>query len=264
MINKLTETQKDLVGALVGLARATEGNFDKLTEYTPQIMIKSLSALLENSTENVLMLTEKVKGEKYRIVPDCSTCQSPCGRTFDYDLSLLKNDDSAVVTFKDILLSLVTALGYFSNLADANRYTADEKGLYKYLFFIGLHDAEPDYYPSVIFECANEVSMAMAACFDMSQDNIYKAHNTDSYVSVSGELIKNNLNNYYGALALASQKGEMAKFNLSWNDPLQTALSFAIGEMALSCTVNLSHSRENNIDESVSQYLVDNYNIISD
>ena len=64
-----------LIGALIGLARATDGNTVR-TEETGRLMWAGLAALRKNAHQT---LVEKIHAEKRILAPDCATCGAPCG-----------------------------------------------------------------------------------------------------------------------------------------------------------------------------------------
>ena len=78
--------QDELTGALICLARAVDGS-TAISKRTGQIIIEGLFTTVTNvnfddaSIENMI---QKVRAEKERLVPDCSKCQSPCGKTDEY------------------------------------------------------------------------------------------------------------------------------------------------------------------------------------
>ena len=87
------ELRKELLGALIGLAK-TCGNNPK-TEHTDRIIIEGLVAVHTESFEEEMLKKklEMVRQEKHIVAPNCSTCASPCGNTSEYDLELLNEDE---------------------------------------------------------------------------------------------------------------------------------------------------------------------------
>ena len=97
----------ELLGAAVGLVRAADSN-SRTDEGTFALLIKAFSLLKQfaeavcsadtvgeteaEMTQAELLKSklpeavEKIHAEKYRLVPDCSSCAAPCGRTEDYDV----------------------------------------------------------------------------------------------------------------------------------------------------------------------------------
>lgn len=89
-----------LIGALIGLARATDGNTVR-TEETGRLMRAGLAALRKNAHQT---LVEKIHTEKRILAPDCATCGAPCGKTADYDIKQWKNEAEPVQEQKWMLL----------------------------------------------------------------------------------------------------------------------------------------------------------------
>ena len=77
----------DLVGALIGLVRATDGMVN-MTENTFNITLDGLRMLgtdERSDSDEIQSMIDRVHIDKHTLVPDCSVCGSPCGRTEDYD-----------------------------------------------------------------------------------------------------------------------------------------------------------------------------------
>ena len=80
--------QDELTGALIGLARAVDGA-ETISKRTGQVIIEGLFTTVTNvSFDNTAIekTIRKVRAEKERLVPDCGRCQSPCGKTDEYDM----------------------------------------------------------------------------------------------------------------------------------------------------------------------------------
>ena len=85
--------QDELTGALIGLARAVDGA-ETISKRTGQVIIEGLFTTVTNvSFDNAAIenMIRKVRAEKERLVPDCGRCQSPCGKTDEYDMQQLWN-----------------------------------------------------------------------------------------------------------------------------------------------------------------------------
>lgn len=93
-----------LLSALVGLARATEGNEDKLNESTFLLITSALLAD-ETDAETENLLYTRLREEKKRLVPDCFFCTASCGRNEDYDVSNLENNSADIREMKIQILS---------------------------------------------------------------------------------------------------------------------------------------------------------------
>ena len=98
--------QDKLTGALIGLARATEGNTQP-TENTYKLLIKGLFTTVTNVNFNeatIQALIDEVHAEKESLVPSCSTCASPCGRNDDYNMAGLWDADEDIRSLKSLIL----------------------------------------------------------------------------------------------------------------------------------------------------------------
>ena len=78
--------QDELIGALIGLARATEGTSPTKEIY--QTIIQGLTKYnaIDISDDEVRDLIQDVRSKKKLLVPECSKCQAPCGRNDEYDM----------------------------------------------------------------------------------------------------------------------------------------------------------------------------------
>ena len=68
------ELQDKLTGALIGLARATEGNEELVTEEADKLVIESLFTTVTNvnfNNDTISKLMEQIEKEKNRLVPNC-------------------------------------------------------------------------------------------------------------------------------------------------------------------------------------------------
>lgn len=96
-----------LLGALIGLAKSTANTAP--VESTLETLVDGL-ALLYREKENLCVeddannsalnceltqMTDRVHKEKFKLVPDCALCQSPCGNTSDYDASLFRESQAS-------------------------------------------------------------------------------------------------------------------------------------------------------------------------
>ena len=112
------EIQDKLTGAIIGLARATEGNEHMVTDSTAAVIVEGLFATLTNvnfDSTDLLGLIGKVEIEKKKLVPDCFHCASPCGRTNDYDLSKLWNADEDIRSLKSLVLFGIRGIAAYAD-----------------------------------------------------------------------------------------------------------------------------------------------------
>ena len=124
-----TEETRPVLGALIGLARATEGNEHKLLPFTYELCCSALLAMELSNDRTSDIFLQQLHEEKFRIVPDCAVCQSPCGRTFDYDGDLTPAK-------LDLLTALVDAVRN-SACVDGDCHILQPFVLYKALFALG-------------------------------------------------------------------------------------------------------------------------------
>jgi len=71
---------KKLLGELVGVARATEGNEHLISESVTGIVTVLLAANVLTEGQYTVY-SSKIHGAKRKMVPDCFLCARPCGRT---------------------------------------------------------------------------------------------------------------------------------------------------------------------------------------
>ena len=122
--------QDELTGALIGLARSMDDT-TMISQNTWRIIIEGLFTTVTNvSFDNTAIenMIQKVRTEKERLVPNCSNCQAPCGRTEEYDMQKLWNDDEDIRSLRQLIiygLKGISAyghqareLGYFSDAVD--------------------------------------------------------------------------------------------------------------------------------------------------
>lgn len=96
-------TDYKLIAALVGLARAAEGNEDILTQDSHKLITDCLLAS-EIDTEKLL---GKIDEEKRRLIPMCYGCSSPCGKNSSWNLTAFEKEPEELRRVKeDIILAL--------------------------------------------------------------------------------------------------------------------------------------------------------------
>ena len=135
--------QDKLTGALIGLARSTEGNEVLVTPEINKLVIEALFATLTNvnfNDEELNRLIERVYEAKMHLVPECSHCVNACGRNDDYDMELIWNDEEDVRSLKSLILFGIRGLAAYAYHAEILGYRDKEipDFLYKALFAIGM------------------------------------------------------------------------------------------------------------------------------
>ncbi len=128
----------ELLGALVGLARASDSN-PNVTDDTYALFGESLALPEDCLPERLRVQIDAVRAEKRRISPDCAVCMNPCGRTADYDLSRMGENGEEVLALKNRLLdeaSRIAAELQAARLRGEAR-PADERFLCEIMFRVG-------------------------------------------------------------------------------------------------------------------------------
>lgn len=106
--------QNQLLGALIGLSRAANGNEDIITPETDRLLLGALSALSGGSDTAKRAFILRIHTEKARLAPGCSICPSPCGRTADWDIGELNLEGERTRALKLTILShLIDAAAAF-------------------------------------------------------------------------------------------------------------------------------------------------------
>ena len=137
----VAKLQDELTGALIGLARATDGGMSGNAD-TWQLMIEGLFTTVTNVSfhEKTLQeLIDRVHQEKAKLLPGCSGCASACGRSGDYDMNLLWDAQEDVRSLKSLILFGVRGMAAYAHHAMVLGYTDDEVNRFfaKALFAIG-------------------------------------------------------------------------------------------------------------------------------
>ena len=100
-----------LVGELIGLARATEGNEHLITPSTNRTTEEVLCAVATDAPPHRLQqLLEQVDAEKRKMVPMCYQCAASCGRTNSYSLAALAEASAEIRQLKLQILETISAL----------------------------------------------------------------------------------------------------------------------------------------------------------
>ena len=123
--------RQQLLGALIGLARATDGNEHLITQEVTQILLECLYAdpVTQDAYDSYL---SKVENAKRSMVPDCFLCANPCGKNSAYELSGLEHQPEQIRNAKyDILRTLMETEW-------SRPDSAMERELYRGLITIGL------------------------------------------------------------------------------------------------------------------------------
>ena len=138
---EVAELQDQLTGALVGLSRAVD-NAPDTNEGTWRLMIEGLFTTVTNVNFNektIRDLIDRVHAEKARLVPNCYSCTSRCGRNDDYDMHLLWSAQEDVRSLKSLILFGVRGMAAYAHHAMVLGYADEEVNRFfgKALFAVG-------------------------------------------------------------------------------------------------------------------------------
>lgn len=137
--------QDELTGALIGLARAIDdpalAYAETWTIMTEGLMATALDACISDATlvhdaypddATIEALIRKVRAEKERLAPGCSSCTAPCGRTADYDMQALWTAEEEVRALKLRILADLREIA--SHIAHAPAQQDEETDVYPLLY----------------------------------------------------------------------------------------------------------------------------------
>lgn len=123
-----------LLGELIGIARAVDGNEHLLRPATDALLREGLSAAADPAAdlEYLNVLLQRITDEKRALVPGCFACAAPCGRTAAYDMTGMETAPADVRAAKEQLLSDL--------FRAAKNNAVPVRALYPPLFAIGLEE----------------------------------------------------------------------------------------------------------------------------
>lgn len=167
---EVSALREELTGALIGLARATEGNEHMLSGSTAAVTVEGLMATAPEgnpTTDGLRSLLERVDGEKRKLVPSCYICAAPCGRTENYDMQRLWNGDQDTRALKALILLGIRGIAacVYRAAALGCREEAIHAFLYKALFAVGMEDWGREELLPILLEMG-EVNLASMALLD--------------------------------------------------------------------------------------------------
>lgn len=111
---KTAELLDELTGVLIGIARAVDGNEHLITDSTDQIVREGLAAALAEADASALSaLLGRAEEEKRKLIPNCYTCASPCGKNNNYDMGRLQALDGDVRSLKLLLLCGIRSMAVY-------------------------------------------------------------------------------------------------------------------------------------------------------
>ena len=101
------QLQEQLTGALIGIARAVDGNEHLITDSTDKIVREGLAAArpdASSGSDSLSALIQEVEDEKRRLIPLCYECAAPCGKNNNYDMRRLYMAEEDVCSLKLLIL----------------------------------------------------------------------------------------------------------------------------------------------------------------
>ncbi|MBR2950106.1 MAG: hypothetical protein IKC46_09595 [Lachnospiraceae bacterium] len=139
-----------LLSALIGLARAADSNIP--SETTDRTMLKGLLTLSDIPQD---ITVEKIHLEKYKLVPDCQYCASPCKRTSDPSPSDLDIDTPEIRHKKHQILNAALSIApvVYCKYTDGKNCEALCLLLYRALFALG-ENWDESYFDSILEDLA--------------------------------------------------------------------------------------------------------------
>ncbi len=167
--------QDELTGALIGLARATEGTAVP-AESTYKAIIEGLFTTITNVSFDDASINEmikKIRAEKQKLVTDCSTCGAPCGRNDDYDMNRLWDADEDIRSLKSLILFGIRGMAAYAYHAAVLGYTDEEvnKFFCEALFAIGCEEETERLLPLVLK--VGEINLKCMALLDKANTETY-------------------------------------------------------------------------------------------
>lgn len=169
--------QDELTGALIGLARATEGNEQLVTEEMNQLVLEGLFTTITNvnfNDETLKLLIDKIEDTKKKLVPNCFTCSDSCGRNNNFDMSTLWTTDEDIRSLKFLILFGIRGMAAYAYHASVLGYTDEtiSKFFYKALFAIGMKDWGMDKLLPIVLE-VGKVNLRCMELLDQANTTTY-------------------------------------------------------------------------------------------
>ena len=169
--------QDELTGALIGFARATEGNEQLVTEEMNQLVLEGLFTTITNvnfNDETLKILIYKIENAKKKLVPNCFTCSDSCGRNNNFDMSTLWTTDEDIRSLKSLILFGIRGMAAYAYHASVLGYTDEtiSKFFYKALFAIGMKDWGMDKLLPIVLE-VGKVNLRCMELLDQANTTTY-------------------------------------------------------------------------------------------
>lgn len=136
------QLQEQLTGALIGIARAVDGNEHLITGSTDKIVREGLAATLPDAglgNDSLSALIQDAENEKRKLIPLCYECAAPCGKNNNFDMRRLYAAEEDICSLKLLILYGVRGMAAYACRAAALGRTDHEvnRFFYQALFAIG-------------------------------------------------------------------------------------------------------------------------------
>lgn len=169
--------QDELTGALIGLARAAEGNEHLVNEEMNQLVLEGLFTTVTNvnfNDETLKILIYKIENAKKKLVPNCFTCSGSCERNDNFDMNTLWTTDEDVRSLKSLILFGIRGMAAYAYHASVLGYTDEtiSKFFYKALFAVGMKDWGMDELLPIVLE-VGEVNLRCMELLDQANTTTY-------------------------------------------------------------------------------------------
>lgn len=169
--------QDELTGALIGLARAVEGNEHLVNEEMNQLVLEGLFTTVTNvnfNDETLKILIYKIENAKKKLVPNCFTCSGSCGRNDNFDMNTLWTTDEDVRSLKSLILFGIRGMAAYAYHASVLGYTDEtiSKFFYKALFAVGMKDWGMEELLPIVLE-VGEVNLRCMELLDQANTTTY-------------------------------------------------------------------------------------------
>ena len=184
------QLQDKLTGALIGLARSTDGNAHLINRSSTDVIIDGLFATLTNvNFDNAAFetLLARVEDEKRKMVPGCFACASPCGKNRDYDMNRLWNADEDIRSLKSLILFGIRGMAAYAYHAGVLGYHDEnvDRFFYKALIAIGMEEFGMEELLPIVME-VGEVNLKCMALLDKANTETF-GHPQPTEVSLTVE-----------------------------------------------------------------------------
>ena len=169
--------QDELTGAIIGLARAAEGNEHLVNEEMNQLILEGLFTTVTNvnfNDETLKILIYKIENAKKKLVPNCFTCSGSCGKNDNFDMNTLWTTDEDVRSLKSLILFGIRGMAAYAYHASVLGYTDEtiSKFFYKALFAVGMKDWGMDELLPIVLE-VGEVNLRCMELLDQANTTTY-------------------------------------------------------------------------------------------